>query len=122
MPENTSNRMRMIAVLAEAWHVPLVSLSVGGSIPFFLLIHETALGSLQWGEQVMSRPWTVDDKTGYATLPEGPGLGVTIDFDELAKVAGGTKTRFHWPQSLFPTGRRRIFERPGRLDQAHSWR
>ena len=108
-------QMRKIAVLAEAYHVPLAphcttsplgataSLSVGASIPY-LLIHETAPGSLEWGEQFMNRPWTVDDKTGYATLPEGPGLGVTIDFKKLAKVATETKTKFRWPRVTLPDG------------------
>ena len=64
--------------------------SVGASIPF-LLIHETASGALQWGEQFMNRPFTLDDKTGYATLPEGPGLGVTIDVDKMTKLAADPK-------------------------------
>lgn len=108
-------QMRKIAVLAEAYHVPLAphcttsplgataSLSVGCSIPF-LLIHETAPGSLQWGEQFMNRPWTVDDKTGYATLPEGPGLGVQIDLAKLQTVAADPKYKWKWPGATLPDG------------------
>lgn len=108
-------QMKKIAVLAEAYHVPLAphcttsplgataSLSVGCSIPF-LLIHETAPGSLQWGEQFMNRPWTVDDKTGYATLPEGPGLGVQIDLAKLQAVAADPKYKWKWPGATLPDG------------------
>src|SRR5262249_32287486 len=90
-------QMKKIAVLAETYHTPLAphrptsplgapaSLSVAASIPF-LLIHETAPGALKWGEQFMNQPFTIDDKTGYATLPEGPGLGVEIDVEKLGKV------------------------------------
>ena len=35
----------------------------------------------------MNRPWTVDDATSYATLPEGPGLGVRFDIEKMKKVA-----------------------------------
>lgn len=108
-------QMKKIAVLAEAYHVPLAphcttsplgataSLTVGASIPF-LLIHETAPGALQWGEQFMNRPWTVDDQTSYATLPEGPGLGVELDLEKAKKVAAETGTRFVWPKVYLRDG------------------
>src|SRR4029079_14057240 len=101
-------QMKKIAVLAEAYHVPLAphcptpplgaaaSLHVAASIPF-LLIHETAPGALQWGEQFARRPWTVD-KEGYASLPGGPGLGVEIAERALARAAKDPKQqRFRWP-------------------------
>jgi galactonate dehydratase len=108
-------QMKKIAILAEAYHTPLAphcttsplgataSLSVAASIPF-LLIHETAPGALQWGEQFMTRPWKVDDKTGYATLPEGPGLGVEIDTDKMAKIAADPKYKWRWPSMTLPDG------------------
>jgi galactonate dehydratase len=108
-------QMKKIAVLAEAYHVPLAphcttsplgataSLSVGASIPL-LLIHETAPGNLQWGEQFMNRPWTVDDASGYATLPDGPGLGVRIDVEKLNKVAADPNYRWKWPNQTLPDG------------------
>ena len=108
-------QMKKIAVLAETYHVPLAphcttsplgataSLSVAASIPF-LLIHETAPGSLQWGEQFMNRPWTVDDNTGYATLPDGPGLGVQIDVAKLNKVAADPNYKWRWPGATLPDG------------------
>jgi galactonate dehydratase len=108
-------QMKKIAVLAETYHVPLAphcttsplgataSLSVAASIPF-LLIHETAPGALEWGEQFMNRPWKVDDKTGYATLPEGPGLGVQIVADKMAKVAADPKYKWRWPGATLADG------------------
>jgi galactonate dehydratase len=108
-------QMKKIAVLAEAYHVPLAphcttsplgataSLSVGASIPF-LVIHETAPGNLQWGEQFMNRPWTVDDATSYATLPEGPGLGVQLDVEKLTKIAADPKYKWAWPKITLPDG------------------
>jgi galactonate dehydratase len=109
------SQMKKIAVLAEAYHVPLAphcttsplgvsaSLSVGASIPF-LVIHETAPGTWPWGEQFMNRPFQVDDKTGYCTLPEGPGLGVEIDLEKLRKVAADPKYKWRWPGAKLQDG------------------
>jgi galactonate dehydratase len=100
-------QMKKIATLAEAYHVPLAphcttsplgataSLHVAASIPF-LLIHETAPGVIQWGEQFARKNWSVD-KDGYASLPSGPGLGVEIDEAAMAKVAANPGQRFVWP-------------------------
>ncbi len=108
-------QMRKIAILAEAYQVPLAphcttsplgaaaSLSVAASIPF-LLIHESAPGALKWGEQFMNRPWKVDDKTGYATLPEGPGLGVEIDVEKMAKVAADPNYKWRYPGARLKDG------------------
>ncbi len=108
-------QMKKIAVLAEAYHVPLAphcttsplgataSLSVAAAIPL-LLIHETAPGNLKWGEQFMNRPWQVDDATGYATLPDGPGLGVHIDIEKLARVAADPNYKWSWPKITLPDG------------------
>jgi galactonate dehydratase len=108
-------QMKKIAVLAETYHTPLAphcttsplgataSLSVAASIPF-LLIHETAPGALKWGEQFMNQPFTIDDKTGYATLPEGPGLGVEIDVEKLGKVAADPKYKWKWPGAKLADG------------------
>lgn len=100
-------QMKKIAVLAEAYHVPLAphcttsplgasaSLHVAASIPF-LLIHETAPGAITWGEQFSRKSWSVD-KDGFASLPQGPGLGVEMDEAAMAKVAADPKQRFRWP-------------------------
>jgi galactonate dehydratase len=109
------SQMKKIAVLAEAYHTPLAphcttsplgvsaSLNVAASIPF-LLIHETSPGAVKWGEQFMNRPFTIDDKTGYATLPEGPGLGVEVDVEKLAKVAAEPKYKWKWPGAKLADG------------------
>ena len=108
-------QMRKIAILAEAYQVPLAphcttsplgaaaSLSVAASIPF-LLIHESAPGALKWGEQFMNRPWKVDDQTGTATLPEGPGLGVEIDVEKMAKVAADPNYKWRYPGAKLKDG------------------
>src|SRR5206468_2078803 len=101
-------QMKKIATLAEAYHVPLAphcttsplgataSLHVAASIPF-LLIHETAPGAIQWGEAFARKNWSVD-KDGYASLPQGPGLGVEMDEKALARAAADPKRpRFQWP-------------------------
>ena len=94
-------------VAADTGNTPAMrssaSLSVGVSIPF-LLIHETAGGALEWGEQFMNRPWKVDNETGWATLPEGPGLGVVLDLEKLKKVAASTPARFVWPKFTLQDG------------------
>jgi len=107
--------MKKVAVLAEAYTVPLAphcttsplgataSLSTAASIPN-LLIHESAPGSLKWGEQFMNRPWKVDDATGYASLPEGPGLGIEIDVDKMAQVAADPKYKWKFPQFRLKDG------------------
>jgi galactonate dehydratase len=109
------SQMKKIAVLAETYHTPLAphcttsplgasaSLNVAASIPF-LLIHESAPGALKWGEQFMNRPFTIDDKTGYATLPEGPGLGVEIDVEKLGKAAADPKYKWKWPGAKLADG------------------
>lgn len=100
-------QMKKIAVLAEAYFVPLAphcttsplgataSLHVAASIPL-LLIHETAPGAIQWGEAFAHKTWTID-KDGYASIPQGPGLGVEIDEKALARVAADPKQKFRWP-------------------------
>jgi galactonate dehydratase len=100
-------QMKKIAILAEAYHVPLAphcttsplgasaSLHVAASIPF-LLIHETAPNVLQWGESFARKSWSVD-KEGYASLPVGPGLGVEMDEKAMAKVAAKPGGKFQWP-------------------------
>jgi galactonate dehydratase len=108
-------QMKKIAVLAEGYQVPLAphcttsplgataSLSVGASIPL-LLIHESAPGALQWGEQFMNRPFKIDTKTGWCSLPEGPGLGIEIDREKMAKVAADPKYKWKFPHVLLKDG------------------
>jgi galactonate dehydratase len=108
------SQMRKIAMLAEAFQVPLAphcttsplgataSLHVAASIPL-LLIHETAPGAIEWGERFAHRNWKVD-RDGYASLPQGPGLGVEMDEQDLAKAAAGPGPKFVWPQLRLSDG------------------
>jgi galactonate dehydratase len=108
-------QMKKIAVLAESYMVPLAphcttsplaataSLSVAAAIPL-LVIHESNPSMLKWGEQFMNRPWTVDEATGYASLPEGPGLGITINVEAMTKVARDPKYQWKWPGAKLPDG------------------
>jgi len=108
-------QMKKIATIAEAYMVPLAphcttsplgasaSLHVAAAIPL-LLIHETAMNAIAWGEQFMRKSWTVD-KDGYASIPGGPGLGVDIDEKRMEKVAKDPKTaRFQWPKITLRDG------------------
>ena len=42
------------------------------------------------------------DKDGYASLPQGPGLGVEMDEALMAKVAADPKKKFKWPHPTYP--------------------
>ncbi len=90
-------QMKKIATLAEAYHVPLAphcittdlgasaSMHATASIPFFI-IHEYYPQITPEG--LVKKSWTVD-ADGYASLPQGPGLGVEIDeakLEELSKL------------------------------------
>ncbi len=101
------SQMRKIATLAEAYHVPLAphctqselglsaSIHVAASIPFFL-IQEGYLDGHIMPPGVARKSFTLD-KEGYATLPEGNGLGVEMDEAAMKKVNDDPKTKFIWP-------------------------
>ena len=88
-------QMKKIATLAEAYHVPLAphavttelgvsaSLHACAAIPFFI-VHEYYPQITPAG--LLKRNWTVD-KDGYASLPQGPGLGAEIDEKKLEDLA-----------------------------------
>lgn len=88
-------QMKKIATLAEAYFVPLAphavttelgvsaSLHAIAAVPFFV-IHEYYPQITPAG--LMKKNWSVD-KEGYASLPQGPGLGVEIDEAKLAELA-----------------------------------
>jgi galactonate dehydratase len=44
------------------------------------------------------------DKDGYASLPQGPGLGVTVDESMFEKVNADLKRVFKWPKPTLPDG------------------
>jgi hypothetical protein len=52
----------------------------------------------------MNRPFTVDDATGYCSLPEGPGLGVTIDVEKLKKLAADPNYKWKYPKFFLQDG------------------
>lgn len=107
-------QMKKIAILGEAYQVPLAphcttsplgasaSLHVAASIPL-LLIHETAPGAIQWGEPFARKTWAVD-KDGFASLPQGPGLGVEMDEKAMAKMAAKPGVKFQWPKITLRDG------------------
>lgn len=85
--------VRLIAGMAEAYyaaiapHNPLgpISLAAGiqmaASIPNFLCQEQVSLG-----EGYLKTPFEVND--GYIALPQGPGLGVELDDDQMADKIG----------------------------------
>ncbi len=103
--------LRKVATLAEAYNVPLAphsilsflgqgaSFNATAAIPNFL-IHESYPNDL-FG--VVKTSWDVD-KEGYASLPQGPGLGIEIDEKLLRKVAAEQPAKFKWPGATFPDG------------------
>lgn len=101
-------QMKKIATLAEAYHVPIaphcVTSELGASAslhatavaPFFL-IHEYYPKLLAGADKFLRKNWTVD-KEGYATLPDGPGLGVEVDEAVLADYPKTDKSKWEWPK------------------------
>jgi galactonate dehydratase len=108
------SQMKKIATLAEAYFVPLAphctmsplgvsaSLHVAAAIPF-VLIHEMYLDGHLMPHGVANVAWKVDDK-GFASLPEGPGLGVEIDESTFDKVNSDPKRKFSWPEKTLRDG------------------
>ncbi len=102
-------QMKKIATLAEAYTVPLAphctqsllgmtaSFHVSASIPH-LLIHES------YDDELFARfirpRWTRQD--GHVTIPEGPGLGIEIDEQEMERLAEDASETYRWrgPKTL----------------------
>lgn len=106
------SQFKKMATLAEAYFVPMAphntcselglsaSLHVSASIPLFL-IQEGYIDGHIMPPGVANKNWT-QDKDGYASLPEGPGLGVEIDEAKIAKVNADPKKKFKWPHPTYP--------------------
>ena len=106
--------MHKIAVLAEAYHVPLAphctagflgiaaSLHVAAAIPFFL-IHEFYPDNAGANPRGLTRmPWKLD-ADGYIGLPAGPGLGVEMDEKRLEEEAKRPQS-YRWPGARLRDG------------------
>ncbi|MBY0229275.1 MAG: mandelate racemase/muconate lactonizing enzyme family protein [Gemmataceae bacterium] len=106
------SQMRKIAALAEAFHVPLAphntcselglsaSLHAVAGIPLFLIQEGYVDGHIM-PAGVARKSWSID-KEGYASLPEGPGLGVEIDEGAFAKVNALPGKKYKWPVVTYP--------------------
>jgi galactonate dehydratase len=100
-------QLKKIATLAETFHVPMAphntcsplglaaSLHVSASIPLFL-IQEGYLDGHIMPHEVTKRTYEID-KEGYASLPEGPGLGVEVVESTFAKVNADPRKKYKWP-------------------------
>jgi galactonate dehydratase len=99
------SQMKKIATLAETYFVPLAphctntqlgisaSIHAIAAIPLFL-IHEAYPGHTPEG--LMEVGWKTVD--GYITLPEGPGLGVTMNEAKLDELSKDPKYKeWKWP-------------------------
>ncbi|MGE0608396.1 MAG: mandelate racemase/muconate lactonizing enzyme family protein [Pirellulales bacterium] len=99
------SQMRKIAALAEAFFVPLAphcvttelgvtaSLHAAASIPFFV-IHEYYPQITPPG--LLRKSWSVNEE-GYASLPQGVGLGVEIDEAKLEELSKLPPAKWEWP-------------------------
>jgi len=108
------SQMRKIATLAETFYVPLAphctcselgltaSLHATIATPLFL-IHEGYLDGHIMPPGVARKNWEVDPQ-GYASLPQGPGLGVEIDEAKFAEVNADPRRQFRWPVPIAPDG------------------
>ncbi len=100
-------QMKKIATLCEVYSVPIAphctcselgltaSMHAAAAVPHFL-IHEGYLDGHLMPPGVARKHWEVD-ADGYASLPEGNGLGVEMDEQKMAEVAADPKRRFKWP-------------------------
>jgi galactonate dehydratase len=105
-------QLKKIATLAESFFVPMAphntcsevglsaSLHVSASIPLFL-IQEGYIDGHIMPPGVAKRSWEID-KEGYASLPQGPGLGVEVDESMFAKVNADPRRKFRWPVVTYP--------------------
>ena len=105
-------QVKKVAALAEAHHVPIAphctmsylgltaSFHLSAAVPFFL-IHEGYENVLPDG--VAHKTWEMDEE-GYVSLPEGPGLGVTVDEAKVIEVGQEAGRRFTWPDSRLADG------------------
>lgn len=97
-------QLRKIAILGEAYHVPIAphcvttdlgataSLHCSAAVPFFL-IHEYYPSISPQG--LVTKNWSID-KDGFASLPQGVGLCCEVDEAKLEELAK-TPAKPEWP-------------------------
>ncbi len=107
-------QMKKIAVLAEAYQVPIAphctasmlgisaSLHAACSVPLFL-IHEFYPDNMGFNPKGLVKMHYEMDKEGYITLPPGPGLGVEIDEKGLEEAAKKPQA-YQWPGAKLKDG------------------
>lgn len=107
-------QMKKIAALAETFYTPLAphntqselgltaSLHAAASIPLFL-IHEGYLDGHIMPKGVARKNWE-QDKEGYASLPQGAGLGVEVDESMFEKINADPKRKYKWPKPTYQDG------------------
>jgi galactonate dehydratase len=108
------SQMKKIAILAEAYYVPLAphctasflgiaaSLHVVASVPFFL-IHEFYPDNHGFNPRGIGRMAYKIDANGYIGLPPGPGLGVEID-EKALETAAKRPQSYRWPGARLRDG------------------
>jgi galactonate dehydratase len=108
------SQMRKIAVLAEAYHVPIAphctatflgiaaSLHVVSSIPLFL-IHEFYPQNAGFNLPGVTRMAFERDDEGYIGLPPGPGLGVEVD-EKLLQEEAKKPQKYRFPGAKLKDG------------------
>jgi galactonate dehydratase len=94
-------QFKKIATLAEAYSVPLAPHNCTGALGTTASLHASAsvaelliVEAYPDNSGVARKNWEVD-KEGYASLPQGPGLGVEVDESKLKPVDPNEKYR--WP-------------------------
>src|SRR5579862_2664353 len=108
------SQLHKISTLCEVYGVPIAphntcsELGVTASFHATLaaahfLIHECYLDGHIMPPGVAKKNWDVD-KDGYASLPQGPGLGVEVDESMFEKVNADPKRKYKWPQPKAPDG------------------
>jgi galactonate dehydratase len=107
-------QMKKIAVLAEAYQVPIAphctasmlgisaSLHAACSVPLFL-IHEFYPDNMGFNPKGMVKMPYEMDKDGYITLRPGPGLGVEIDEKAIEQASQKPQT-YKWPGAKLKDG------------------
>jgi len=108
------SQIKKISTLAEAFFVPMAphntcselgltaSLHAAATMPLFL-IHEGYIDGHIMPAGVARKTWE-QDKEGWATLPQGPGLGVEVDETAFAKVNADPRRKFKWPHPTYADG------------------